>query len=267
MNAAARRVSVAGAVIVVLAIVTVVVVIWRANDRTAGPQNPGQACPPVVAARGRPLLAASGVHRVMLIGDSIMEQASCSVADSLAGLGITTTRHAVAGSGLLTGMDWVTTARSLLAQEHPDAVIAVFVGNYLGTPIRDAQGNVIVKDTPAFRSAWQARAEQLSKVVRRAGADMYWVSPPPFAFPPFQGAPALYAGYRTISGDHFLDAGRSLAGAHGHEVASKTTCGARRVVRTEDVAHLTDDGARIYGQTIARDFGRSVGPRTSPKPC
>jgi hypothetical protein len=267
VNAAARRVSVAGAVVVVLSIVSVAVVIWRTNDRTAGPQNPGQACPPVVAARGRPLLAAPGVHRVMLVGDSIMQQASCAVADSLAGLGITTSRRAVPGTGLLTGMDWVTTLRGLLAAEHPDAVIAVFVGNYLGSPIRDAQGNVIAKDTPAFRTAWQARAEQLSHVVRQAGADMYWVSPPPFAFPPFQGAAALYAGYRTISGDHFLDAGRSLADAHGREVASTTTCGARRVVRAEDVAHLTDDGARIYGQTIARDFGRSVGPRTSPKPC
>src|SRR3954447_2572976 len=240
---------VVGGAVVLLGVLVVVaaLVVWRSNDRIAGPANPVLTCATTIAARGRPLLAAPGVHRVMLIGDSIMEQASCSVADSLAGLGITTTRHAVAGSGLLTGMDWVTTVRSLLAQEHPDAVIAVFVGNYLGAPIRDAQGNVIVKDTPAFRSAWQARAEQLSAVVRHAGAAMYWVSPPPFAFPPFQGAPALYAGYRTISGDHFLDSGRSLADAHGREVASKTTCGARRVVRAEDVAHLTDDGARIYG--------------------
>jgi hypothetical protein len=255
----------AGAVVVV-GVLVFVIVLWRANDRTAGPENPGTSCPETIAARGRPLLAASGVHRVMLIGDSIMEQASCSVADSLAGLGITTSRHAVAGSGLLTGMDWIAAIQPLLAAEHPDAVLAIFVGNY-GTPIRDAAGKPILRDTPEFRAAWQARAEQLSKVVRDSGAQMYWVSPPPFTFPPFVGAPRLYAGYRTIDGDHFIDAGPSLAGPNGKEVGSKQTCGQLRVVRTSDVAHLTDDGARIYGQTIARDFGRQIGLRTSPRPC
>jgi len=267
VSVAARRVLAGAVAVVLVAVVAVAIVVWRENDRTAGPENPGTACPQTVPARGRPLLAASGVHRVMLIGDSIMEQASCAVADSLAGLGITTSRHAVAGSGLLTGMDWVAAVRPLLGSEHPDAVIAIFVGNYEGAPIRDAAGKVVLRDTPAFRAAWQARAEQLSKVVRASGADMYWVSPPPMALPPFTGAGALYAGYRTIRGDHFIDAGPSLADARGHEVGSKETCGRVRVVRAEDVAHLTDDGARIYGQTIARDFGRQVGLRTSPRPC
>jgi len=203
----------------------------------------------------------------MLIGDSIMVQASCAVADSLAGLGITTSRHAVAGTGLLTGMDWVTAIQPLLAAEHPDAVLAIFVGNYLGPPVRDPSGTVVAKDTPEFFAAWQARAQALSKVVHDAGAAMYWVSPPPLAFPPFQGAARLYAGYRTITGDHAIDAGQSLADARGREVGSKQTCGQVRIVRAGDVAHLTDDGARIYGQTIARDFGRQVGFRTSPKPC
>jgi hypothetical protein len=250
----------------VLAVVAAVVV-WRSNDRTAGPANPGLTCATTIAARGRPLLAAPGVHRVLLIGDSIMDQASCSVAASLAGLGITTTRHAIPGTGLLTGPDWLVMIRPLLAQVRPDAVIAIFVGNYSAGGVRDAHGTPIQRDTPQFRAAWQARAAQLSKVVRGAGADMYWVSPPPFGWPPFQGAPALYAGYRSIAGDHFLDAGSSLAGGRGGELADTTTCGARRALRASDLSHLSPDGARIYGQTIARDFGRSIGLRTSPKPC
>jgi len=266
MSAAVRRLTVAAVALVVVVAGALAIVVWWSNDRTAGPQNPGVNCPVTVPARGRPILAAPEVHRVMLIGDSIMVQSSCAVADSLAGLGITTSRHAVNGSGLLTGMDWVAAIQPLLAAEHPDAVLAIFVGNY-GPPLRDPSGAVIVKDTPQFLAAWQARAEQLSKVAHDGGAAMYWVSPPPFAFPPFQSAARLYAGYKTIAGDHVIDAGPSLADARGREVGAKRTCGQLRFVRANDISHLTDDGARIYGQTIARDFGRQVGFRTSPKPC
>ena len=214
-SATVRRLT-AGAIAFVLVVAAAfAVVVWWPNSRTASPQNPGVDCPVTVPARGRPILAAPGVHRVMLIGDSIMVQASSAVADSLAGLGITTSRHAVAGTGLLTGMDWVTAIRPLLAAEHPDAVLAIFVGNYLGPPVRDPAGRVILKDTPEFVAAWQARAQELSKVVRESGATIYWVSPPPFAFPPFQSAARLYAGYTTIAGDHAIDAGPSLADARG----------------------------------------------------
>src|SRR4051812_46378976 len=158
MSAAVRRLTVAAVALVVVVAGAFAIVVWWSNGRTAGPQNPGVACPETVPARGRPILAAAGVHRVMLIGDSIMVQASCAVADSLAGLGITTSRHAVAGTGLLTGMDWVAAIKPLLAAEHPDAVLAIFVGNYLGTPVRDLAGRVIVKDTSEFVTAWQARA-------------------------------------------------------------------------------------------------------------
>src|SRR3954453_23168089 len=106
---------VAGGAVVLLGVLVVLaaLVVWRSNDRTAGPANPGLTCATTIAAPGRPLLAAPGVHLVLLIGDSIMDQASCSVAESLAGLGITTTRHAIAGTGLLTGPDWLVMIRPL----------------------------------------------------------------------------------------------------------------------------------------------------------
>jgi hypothetical protein len=40
------------------------------------------------------------------------------------------------------------------------------------------------------------------------------------------------------------------------------------VIRSQaDAVHLTDDGARIYGQTIAHDFSAERGVLTAPKPC
>ncbi|MGZ6895914.1 MAG: DUF459 domain-containing protein [Acidimicrobiia bacterium] len=268
MTGSRARVVLAATVATVVVLVAVLLVVWDRNWRRAGPANPGMSCPTVVPARGRPLLAAVGVRRVMLIGDSIMLQASCAVADGLAGLGITTTRRAVAGSGLLTGTpDWLATIGPLLRQDRPDAVVAIFVGNYLGPPVRDASGNVIVADTPGFRAAWQQKAAQLSHAVHAAGARMYWVSPPPFALPPFHHADLLFDGYASLPGDHVIDAGPALAGKNGDEVGTLVTCGTPKVVRANDAAHLTDDGARIYGQTIAHDLGADLGLLTAPKPC
>src|SRR5436190_749505 len=249
-------VAIAAVCVAVLVGTGATVVAWDRLWRRAGPTNPGMTCPDVVSARHRPPLAAPGVHKVALIGDSLMFQPSCAIAESLAGIGIETSRHAVSGSGLLNGsVDWVARTRRIVRAEHPNVVVAIFVGNYWPPPVRDAAGQPIGLGTPAFFAAWQRRAVALSTVVRSTGARMYWVSPPPIALPPLNNAQRLFDGYRRIRGVHVLDSGRILAGSHGKEVPAKTTCGRRRIVRsTLDAVHLTDDGARIYGQQIAHDL-------------
>jgi hypothetical protein len=263
---AVRRVL---ALILVLSVVAAAgVVVWDRWWRRAGARNPGMDCPAVVKADGRVRFAAFGVHRVALIGDSIMEEASCSIAESLSDVGIETSRHAVGGTGLLTGLvDWVTETRTILETEKPDAVVAIFVGNYLGQPARDADGAVIDDGTDAFYRAWQEHAKLLSAEVHAANARMYWVSPPPITAPPLNHAGRLYAGYRTLPDDRFLASGRVLTGPHGAEVMTKETCGKRRVIRTADRIHLTDEGARIYGQQIAHDLTAGLGILTTPRPC
>jgi hypothetical protein len=160
----------------------------------------------------------------------------------------------------------VTSTERLLAAERPDVVLAVFVGNYLSQAV-DASGNRIEIDTPEFFAAWQQRAEALSRVVRRSGAALYWVSPPPIAGPPLNHAQRLFDGYASIDGDRTLDAGKSLAGDDGAGTANRITCGRRRAVRTSDGVHLTADGARIYGQSIAHELSADLGVLTAPRPC
>jgi hypothetical protein len=252
----------------VVAIVAIAVV-WDRNFRHASAANPGISCPVVVAGKSRPPLAAIGVHRVALIGDSIMVQASCSVAESLAGVGIQTGRYAVGGSGLLIGpVDWVSRMQAILHEQHPDVVLGIFVGNYVGTAIRSADRQPVVDDSPAFFAAWQQRAQLLSDEVRTAGAQMYWVSPPPISRPPLSHAQRLFDGYRSIPGDHVLDSGSVLAGPNGSAVMTKRTCGSVRIIRSViDGVHLSDDGARLYGQQIAHDLTSQLGLLTAPKPC
>lgn len=255
------------AAVVVIAIIVGGYVVWDRNWRTAGSANPRPDCPTVVRAGPRRPLAMPGVEKVTLIGDSIMDQSSCAIAASLSGLGVETFRHAVGGTGLLAGLvDWVPATKKLLAAEHPDVVLAIFVGNYL-SQATDASGRRIVIDTPAFFTAWQQRAEALSRVVRESGAKLYWISPPPIALPPLSHAQRLFDGYATIPGDHTLNAGASLAGGDGKEITNTITCGSRRTIRTFDGTHLTPDGARIYGQSIAHELSADLGVLTSPKPC
>jgi hypothetical protein len=96
---------------------------------------------------------------------------------------------------------------------------------------------------------------------------MFWVSPPPITYPLLRHAGRLFNGYQTIAGDHFLDSGSVLAGPHGSEVMAKRTCGRTRVIRANDHIHLTDDGARIFGQQIAHDLTAELGILTTPRPC
>ncbi len=252
-----------------LLVAAIAFVVWDRYFNQASPASPGMSCPMIVQPTRHPPLAAIGIHRVALIGDSIMEQSSCTIASSLAKVGIQTGRYAVSGSGLLTGwVDWIQYTSVILQKEHPDAVLAIFVGNYFPPPMRDAQGRVVADNSPEFFSLWQQRAVQLSEEVRRAGASLYWVSPPPIEPPVLNHAQRLFDGYRTIPGDHVIDAGSILAGARGQEVLYKLTCGRVQLVRTlVDGVHLTNEGARLYGQEIAHQFTAQTGLLTSPKPC
>ena len=255
------------AVVVVVAVSSTI--LWDRNFRHASSADPGMTCPAVIPAKGRLPLSALGVHRVALIGDSIMYQASCSAAESLANVGIQTSRYAVPGSGLLNGsVNWLSQTQQILRSQHPDVVIAIFVGNYPAPPIQTAAGQPVANDSPAFFDAWQQRAAQLSAEVVATGAQMYWVSPPPIILPPFADAQRLFDGYRQIPGDHFLNSGTVLAGPNGQDVMAKLTCGRFEIVRSlADGIHLSDDGARIYGQQIAHDLTAQLGLLTTPKPC
>jgi hypothetical protein len=243
-------------------------VVWDRTWRRAGPTNPGVSCPTQVAAHRRPPLAAIGVRRVALIGDSIMWQPSCAIAGSLASVGVQTSRHGIPGSGLLAGpVDWVAETQRILDAEKPDVVVAIFVGNYWPPPLRDATGAPIRVDTPAFFRGWDERARALSGEVRAAGARLYWVSPPPITMSVLAHAQHLFDGYRSIPGDHVLDSGRVLAGPGGRPLVLKQSCGALRLLRSPDAVHLSADGARIYGQQIAHDLSAELGLLTSPRPC
>ncbi len=128
--------------------------IWNRYFDQASPSVPSTSCPQIVQPTGHPPLVSPGIRRVALIGDSIMAQASSAVADSLASVGIETARYAVPGTGLLSGsVDWVKTTGLIMAGEHPDAVIAIFVGNYFPPTGKDR----VLRDGPPQQSCLLCR--------------------------------------------------------------------------------------------------------------
>jgi hypothetical protein len=243
-------------------------VVWDRQFREAGPTN-ATDCPRVVVPTSNRPLSTLNVSRALLIGDSIMEQTSCSIARSLAGLGVRTTREGIWGSGLLNGpVDWNTRLPELLASEDPGVVVAIFVGNYPEPPVLGPDGRPLRPDSPRFYSAWQDRARQLVQLANDAGARFFWVSPPPFGDQvPFDRAERLFADYRSIEDSSVLEAGSILAGPEGEKVETRQSCGSEPQIRAFDGVHLTPDGARIYGQMIAHELSAELGVLTAPRPC
>jgi hypothetical protein len=203
---------------------------------------------------------------VLLIGDSLLVQPSCTLAAKLASSSVETHLHAVSGTGLLTGaVDWQQQLRSLLGSVHPNVVVALFSGNDPFPPIKDSAGKAILVDTPAFFAAWQDRAAKLSQTARTTGAALFWVEPPPMVA---GRRPArTYTGYLTL-GDRTLPSGPVLGGTEGQWVLSKPVCGTGDApLRTTDSVHLTPQGALIFGTQIAHDLTVALGLPPVPAPC
>ena len=234
-------------------VVGVAVAGWLAL-RDDSPPEPAaflSPCGTVVEAKGVPLL------RVVLIGDSIMAQPSCELARALAPLGIETHMHAISGSGLLDrGLDWKKRLDRLLVAVHPDVVLALFVGNYIGPPALDFSGQPIEADTPLFDALWQEHAAELSNAVRGAGAKLFWVEPPPMR--DSDRAARLFGGYTQL-GDLTLPSGRALAGPSGEWVEAMEACGGGQPLRAPDGVHLTDFGAQVFALVIAHDLTTALG--------
>jgi hypothetical protein len=240
-------IAIGAAVLVAL----VAVVIWLVT-RDEGPSEPpafDSACGTVVQPEGRVRA------RVLLVGDSLMAQPSCELAAALAADGVATHMHAIGGSGLLIGVDWQKRFQRLLDSVHPDAVVALFVGNYIGDPLADLSGQPIPADSDLFYALWQQRAAELSRRARDAGARMFWVEPPPLEDD--GRAARLFRGYATL-GDGTLPSGRALAGRDGEFVESIPSCEQGETLRAPDGVHLTPVGAHVFARALAHDIARAL---------
>ena len=114
-------------------------------------------------------------RKVLLIGDSIMQQAGPAATGDLSREGYQAQVQAYFGTGLLdTRFDWLGKMRQLVDQYRPDIVVVEFVGNYGGFGTRPG----ISEMSPQFYAAWATAAQQATDILTSRHAQVYWVLGP-----------------------------------------------------------------------------------------
>src|SRR6516225_400571 len=104
---------------------------------TAGPRRSARiaiaALLTMAVSLGVVVILLTSHRKVLLIGDSIMQQAGPAATGDLSREGYQAQVQAYFGTGLLdTRFDWLGKMRQLVDQYRPDIVVVEFVGNYGG---------------------------------------------------------------------------------------------------------------------------------------
>ncbi|MCX7620295.1 MAG: twin-arginine translocation signal domain-containing protein [Acidimicrobiales bacterium] len=203
---------------------------------------------------------------VLLIGDSIMNQTKDFVKPRLRRLpaldDVEVKAQAVNGSGLLTPKiyDWKTKASELIERYEPAAVVVLFVGNYTETDLwLAANGTYVPNDyQQLFYDEWRKQAEELTEILRRRGAQVWWVLPPPFYGPEGQRREGLLRETylqlaRDLPGVGLVDGRAALGGPNGEFEWNLPSIdnGEIVTVRQGDSLHLTPDGGKRMASAIA----------------
>ena len=199
-----------------------------------------------------------GPRRVLLVGDSVMNQTGAALTNILRDDDVR--NEGVNGSGLLTPdyLDWPEQLRGLLERYDPDVVVFLFVGNFdLGTgeTFTTPDGHEITDRTdPRFFRSWQAQAQLMTERAAE-DADVVWVNPPPMQEPEAQAVvDGLREGYEEVAdetGAGLIDAYDVLATDNGGFLAESDD---GTPLRNADGVHLANEGAKRLARLIAEDL-------------
>lgn len=213
--------------------------------------------------------------RVLLIGDSIMNQAGVYLESSLeeqSGVDVEVRNEGRNGTGLLTpaNYDWLAETPALVEEYQPDIIAVLFVGNYTDTGLWRTEGGAEVEGyTDLFFREWEGEARALQNELAVSGADIYWVNPPPMLADEGTRRVSYFRQiHRGIAEDWtgtvLIDGTDVLAnddGSYAFELPGED--GDLEQVRTIDSVHLTALGSELLADEIARQMVTSVNTRTS----
>jgi hypothetical protein len=229
---------------------------------TAAPR--AAAATPATPPRPRP--------RVLLMGDSVMDQQGHAAAFVLQQAGVDARTDGEWGSSILsrdqydhgrtnlTGQ-WLAEARKQITTFDPRVVAVYLNHNYWPPYPRDASGRLI---GDLWSAAGQAMIHQqvttLIGILRSRGAQVYFVTPIPAGRPSQSADPnvwnVIWHGYLPVlAALHVpvIDSGRAVAAADGHRAETKPDCtGAPTLVRPPGGLHLTRYGAALTGTADAQ---------------
>ena len=219
--------------------------------------------------------------RVLLMGDSVMDQQGRHAAFELGQVGVDAQSVGLWGSSLLTrdqydngstnpNGGWLHRAAGLVATFGPDVVAVYLNHNYWPPYPRDAGGRLIDGDaglwTPSGQAMLRAQATALVTILRSRGARVFFVAPIPagtIANPDPAAWSAIWHGYLPVlRALHVpvIDSSAPLRGPTGLRVETKPSCtGAPERIRPANDLHLTRYGAGLAGTALATAIARVVG--------
>ncbi len=221
--------------------------------------------------------------RVLLIGDSILDQHGSHARVALRDMGVDATRVGVWGSSLFTRNQydcgavqerpsddqfaWLHEASQLVERNDPDVVFVYLNHNYLPPYPRTAQqcetpeDDFIALGSPEFEEMTGELLRELMRRLRVRQARVVFVSPLPMDDRPASTNPIFnaYLKFQDELDFDVVDVSMQLIAETGGRVDSVPDCdGLPRRVRPETDNHLTYFGAGLMGTALARAVAREL---------
>jgi hypothetical protein len=258
-----RRAAAALVIVSVAISLTISRAIAEASERVAiiGSQSAMDPFTTKPAPRTSPTPARTRAPRVLLLGDSVMDQQGSAAAFLLRQLGVDARTVGLWGSGLLnvdqydygktnlSGM-WFARARAEIARSHPD-LIGVYLNHNYWPPFPHAANGETITDlwSDAGQSMIRQQARAFITLLRAHGARVFFVAPIP------SGPNAIWTAYTPVlRAMHVpvVDSATPLANPDGSRAETKPTCdGTQQRVRPQGDLHLTRFGAGRAGTALA----------------
>ncbi len=246
----------------------------------APPASPGPAA--VARATGSTGEASAApirsVDDVLLLGDSVMSQASTQLSTAFGAAGVTTAYAGGPGTGPLSPQgSWATQLDAWVAGTDPDVVVIEACCNYTTEPDRrfvDAAGHEVAPNSPEVLEVWDAEIRDLIDRAGARGARVALVRFPPVQSNGWYGpieahVTAVNALYDRIAHDRpdvqLIDWGAVLApdGIFTWDLPGPD--GAPMRVRFADGVHLTDAGSRLVAEATVASVLDATPGHSDPK--
>ena len=204
------------------------------------------------------------------MGDSVMAEAAPYAIADLESRGVQAHSGAFDGTSLLGVTDVRGTFPHVLAQVHPDVVVAEYLGAYRDNPSTTDVTENVASGSPEWWADWRVAAEGATRTFLRAHARVYWVLLPISRYAAQVGAGTpMDALYESLKPEfpqlHYVNAISLLSGPNDRYLNSVIGPDGKPIpLHQLDGLHFMPVGARILGRAVANAVLRDYHLRTLP---
>ena len=221
--------------------------------------------PAAVVESVAPVEKSDNAKVALVVGDFLAHSLAEGLEDAFADLpGVKVVKVSMPSSGLVRDdhFDWPERLPELI-EEHDPAVVLLVLGGNDGQPIR-MDGAVLAKGTEEWASEYRARAEEVARLVTRAGRPLVWVGAPPFRQQRLNAdmvdANRHFEAAARATGAAYVDVWDGFTDQSGAYVRSGPDIEGRAVrLRTKDGLNFTSAGQRKLAFFAEKDVRRLLG--------